>query len=485
MARQWFVPARPARREREAAPALLGATGAGGYAGVDPVDGDVGFRRAGVSRRELPSWTLEKARAYSVAAYRANPMARAIVDTFTSFAVGDSGVGWQASNQRVADVVSRWWEDPRNNLEALQPLLFRDHLLMGELAWELIVGPTSGAVRFSPIDTTRINDVRLLGGNPLWPDQLLIEMGDGTERALQVMHVDDVSGLRTGDVLWQPSWRALVTDRRGVPFMAPVIDHLEAYDMVLSNLVDRTALARYASMGAEIDGDQGAVDEWVKARGGLHFPPSGTIEAHNKRVRFYEMKATVGSFEDTNTAGTILTNVAGGAGLARTWLADPEGANRATSQTMAEPVRRRVGAVQNEWLAIMTQFARFAVDRAVAAGRLPSLVKATDTIGGTAAMLPASQTVRVTGPAIAAADAQVTATVLMNLSTALQQLVDTNILTPEAAAIAAEKGWEQFVGRPLTSDLMSRKGGPTTEALAEEAEAAEKAGAAGMRLRLA
>src|SRR5437016_5843546 len=117
--RPWFAPPpRPARaiesapaspapvRAVEASPEVLVATGARpGWYGRDPIDGDVGYRPAGAVSREAPWWTLERARAYSVAAYRSNPMATAIIDTYTAFCVGDSGLKIQATNPEVAAVV--------------------------------------------------------------------------------------------------------------------------------------------------------------------------------------------------------------------------------------------------------------------------------------------------------------------------------------------------------------------------------------------
>ena len=120
--------------------------------------------------------------------------------------------------------------------------------------------------------------------------------------------------------------------------------------------------------------------------------------------------------------------------------------------SMAEPVRRRVGGVQNEWLQIQTEHVRFAVDRAVEVGRLPRMVPKTD-LDGRTVMVPPSQLVRVSGPKIAAADAQITATVMMNLATAITSMVDSKVLTQEAGAIAVQKAWEQFVGRPFPPGL--------------------------------
>lgn len=445
--RNWLFGA----RQVETTPAQVAAAGAAGGYGIDPVDGDRGYVPVnGGGPREQPWYTLERARIFSITSYRSNPMARAIIDTYTSFVVGDTGVKIESEHPEVLAVAESWWTDPKNKLDSLQSLLCRDWLLQGELVWELMVGELTGVVRYSPIDPGRIKRVNLDRGNPLWHKELELT---GVDEPRQIVTLDDVTGLRSGDVAFFPSWRALITDRRGSPFLTPVIDDLSAYAQVLSNLVDRTALARYVVFDVEIDGDQDDVDAWVANRGGKHLPPSGSIEAHNQSVKWTPMKVDTGSFEDTNTATGVLTNVAGGAGLAKTWLAEPDGANRATSLSMAEPVRRRVNGVQQDWLVgIMTECARFAIDQAVKVGRLPREIVTKDAAGNDVS-LPPSKLVRVVGPEIAAADAQFNAQVLLNLSTGLDNLVKAGALSKDAAAVAARKAWEQFVGNPMPKGL--------------------------------
>jgi hypothetical protein len=403
-------------------------------------------------------------------------MARAIIDTYVAFGVGDSGVSLLCQDPLVRQVVDAWWKDPKNRFEGLQSAMMRDWMLMGEACYEYLVGPATGMVRWSPIDTAAILSVDLDRGNPLWPKAINLRSGIGLS-SLTIAQVDDVSGLRAGQVGFFPSWKALLTDRRGQPFLSPIVDDLDSYGMVMSNLIDRTAIARYLVWDVTVQGGQTEVDAFVSARGGQHAPQSGSVEVHNEGVSWNAQTADTGSFEDTNTLGSILTNVAGGAGLARTWLADSEGANRATSLSMAEPVRRRVGGVQQEWLGILTEMARFAVDRAVAAGRLPAFVASTN-IAGDPIQVRAAETVTVTGPEIAAADSQVTAAVFLNLSQALDHMVATGVLSLEASALAAQKAWEQFVGQPLRPDLaVKAKGDPATaaEALAEEIDSASNA----------
>lgn len=465
--RQFFA---PPRRLVEATDQQLIATGAiGGWGGVDPVDGDVGWRPAGSKGlREVPWWTAEKARIYATAYYRSNPMARAVIDTFTSFCVGDVGVTYTVTNADVQKIVDECWNDPKNVLGIRQAMHLRSHLLMGETLWEMMTGAVSGVVRYCPIDPGRIGRVDNEAGNPLWPSKVWLDVSIGSDGGtpLNVVQVDDETGLRTGDAIFWTSFKALDTDVRGYSFLAPIADQLDSYDVVLSNLVDRTALARYLVWDVTVQGGQSEVDNFVAARGGLHVPRSGSIEVHNDAVTWESKTVSTGAEQDSVAAQSVLTQIAGGSGLSKHWLAEPEGANRATSHTMAEPVRRRVAGVQQVWIGYQQELVRYVVDRAVAAGRLPRMVEATDPKTGQISEIPASQTVTVQGPEIAAADAQITATVLMNISTALQQMVEAGVLSQEASRVAAKKAWQDYMGIPYTADLDSPEANPDDVATA-------------------
>lgn len=480
MGRHWLF---PPGRSSEASPREIAVSGAsGGGWGTDPLDGDTGYTRMGVSRREVPTSTTERARVSSIAAYRINPMARAIIDTYVSFAVGDSGVAVVCSDPQVRKVIDAWWADPRNGFARLQPAMVRDWMLQGEFIPEYLVGPATGVCRWSPIDPSQVISVDLDRGNALWPRTLQVRNAAGGTDPIDIAQVNDMSGLRTGRAGFFPGWKALLSDRRGQPFLSPIIDDLDAYGRVLSNLIDRTALARYMVWDVTVNGDQGDVDQFISQRKGTHAPPSGSVEVHNQGVTWKPQTAETGSAEDSVTLGSILTNVAGGAGLAKTWLAEAEGANRATSLSMAEPVRRRVGGVQQEWLSVMTEMARFAVDRAIAAGRLPNFVETTNA-AGELVEISAADTVTITGPEIAAADSQVTAAVLLNLSQALDHMVANGVLTQPAAALAAQKAWEQFVGQPFNPNLAARPSpGGAVDDIAEEID---KSKTEGQLIRLA
>jgi len=479
-----------ARRVVEATPQQVAISGGGlGSYNPDPIDGDRNYRKAGSNfRRDVPPWTREKARDYAVTAYRMNPMARAIVDTITSFCVGDSGVAPVVTDPKVREVVEEFWNDPANRLGFIQEISLRSQLLVGEKLYELMVGEDTGVVRFMPIEPAAIKDVLCYRGNPLWPDKVLLPpRGDSDDDSeLLVARVRDESsgGLMDGNAMFWAPWRAVDTEYRGMPYIDSILDVLDSYDQVLSNLIDRTAIARYFVVDVEVEGGQEEVDEYIRARGGTHIPPSGSMEVHNSSVKFSPFNVPSGAAEDTQTNGAVLTSVASGSGLARHWLADPEDANRATSLTMAEPVRRRVGGVQRVWLAQMTELCRFAVDRAVAAKRLDPLVTVSDPRTGEEREMPASSTVVVTGPEIAAADSQLAAQVMLNLSTGLKQMVEFQIMSPEAARYAARKAWEDYMGVPYRAELDSPEANPDDVATAVD-DAGGGAGDALRKLKLA
>lgn len=443
----WLRP----KRMSEGLADSLGASGAAGY-GYDAIDEDLNYRRAGQGRREVPAFTVEKARTLSVHGYRTNPMARAIIDTYTSFAVGDVGVSLACTVPEVRAVAEKFWNDPANACEQNQELLLRSHMLLGETALELMVGQTSGSVRYAYITPEAVESVACRHGNPLWPERVAVAQSSGQSLWFDLVQIDDLSGLRAGDALFWADWRSVATDRRGFPFLAPVLDWLDAYDQILWNLIDRTALARFMVFDVTVNGSQKDVDDFIKARGGTHAPRSGSVEVHNDKVTWATKNADAGANEDKQTAGAAMTNLAAGAGLAKTWLAEPEDANRATSLTMAEPVRRRVGGVQKAWLGHQTELVRFQVDQAVRFGRLPRQVSIVNERGDEELVNPAD-TVRVVGPEIAASDAKVNAEILVNLSQSLGQLREIGALSPAACRLAARKAWESYTGVPYSHEF--------------------------------
>ena len=137
--------------------------------------------------------------------------------------------------------------------------------------------------------------------------------------------------------------------------------------------------------------------------------------------------------------------------LGKTWLAEPDGANRATSLSMAEPVRRRVGWVQR-MAAHMTELCATSSTRASWPSLPPTVT--IPVIGGSDGKqeVTVSLPVTVRGPEVAASDSDVTAGVLVQLSQSMVASWPQGLSTG-CPKLATKKAWEQFVGIPYTADL--------------------------------
>jgi hypothetical protein len=134
-------------------------SGASGAYGYDPIDGDFGWQSMGgqLGSRPVPGFTLERARAQSVSAYRSNPMGRAIIDTYTAFCVGDTGVRPESSDPAVHRVLTDFWDDPLVDLGAIQERLLRSHMLYGE-----VCSRRSRVICSAPCGSSRLMRRRLL-----------------------------------------------------------------------------------------------------------------------------------------------------------------------------------------------------------------------------------------------------------------------------------------------------------------------------------
>jgi hypothetical protein len=124
------------------------------------------------------------------------PDGRAIIDTYTSFCVGDSGLTLHCTNDDVRVVAEEFWNDPANCLGD-QDIMLRSHLLNGESAYEMMTGEFSGVVRRSVIDPLVITGVTLRPRQPALAGAAHHRNGGADTRELDVIQVDDLTGLRT------------------------------------------------------------------------------------------------------------------------------------------------------------------------------------------------------------------------------------------------------------------------------------------------
>src|SRR5690349_1432829 len=91
-------------------------------------------------------------------AYRANPLAFAIIELTTSFVLGE-GITVSANNRRVQQIIDRFWYNPENHMEERIYNLCTELSLYGEQFIHYFVNQYSGDVVIRQIDPSLIDEI--------------------------------------------------------------------------------------------------------------------------------------------------------------------------------------------------------------------------------------------------------------------------------------------------------------------------------------
>src|SRR5689334_15963108 len=95
------------------------------------------------SKRDLQDFTHDRAMEVVWALYQQNPLAHRVTEINRDYIVGD-GITWTAQNPRVAKVVTGFWDDDVNRMEANLPGFALAAGLFGELCLRVMQGEGSG-----------------------------------------------------------------------------------------------------------------------------------------------------------------------------------------------------------------------------------------------------------------------------------------------------------------------------------------------------
>lgn len=396
-----------------------------------PNEDDTGWRTAGLTRRDLDGAVLERAMELSVWLYRRNPLASRIVKIHTAYMAG-TGFGVEAANPDVAAVVDEFWHAPRNRLDRHHRGFARDFILFGEGHHPLAADDT-GNVTVGVIDPINVEAVNRNTMNNLIIDSIRLKRnvvgGDPTN--IPVLRADadpfsETAGLLVGDVAtWL--YDRIGAASRGVPYLLPSLDWLDAYDQVLWELLERTKATRAYFWDVMVTGDATDVDK-AKAVWGTTPPRSGSVRFRTDAMAVTATQPSIGAYEDANTARLILRHISAGAGVAPHWLGDPEDANRSTAESMDQPVLMSIQDLQTLWRSNMLELVQAAVDRKVAAGMLPRTVERYNDRGQpTGEQIPARDAVDIVVPAITDDDVVAAAGALAQVALAIQALEATTV----------------------------------------------------------
>ena len=455
-------------RAVQASPALNDAF-AEAYGGYDP-DAGLGAAQGGSqfyrglldSGRDLPSYDWQ--RVVQTAYYLAdnNPLGKRIVNIWKNYTIG-SGLSFavhgdeDASTEPITKRLDSFWDDPHNKMRLKLPMRMRALSITGEQCWPVAVDD-KGGVRLGYVDPAAIQRVVKDPHNGERDAAVVLEGKDaeGNAIVLKVVVIEgDPSsqnfGRRVG--LVQPGeafafpkvglagnelagtyagacffWRvnSLPNAERGRSDLMAAINFMDAYEQMLMNDVDRTILQKSFVWDIELMGaGDPQIAEWKKKH--PNPPKPGTQLVHNESEKWLAITPDLHMQDAAAGADLILSYVATGTEMPKTWLNGLMDANRATASEMPEPTYMALEERQTFVQDMLTEVLAFVLDQAELAGQLPRR----------AGVTPEAWPVTVEMPELVRKDMAPAATALGSVVTAMAAAIEANVLDEEVAQEAA------------------------------------------------
>lgn len=360
--------------------------------------GSAYFRRLTQSPSDLPAVTHERMQSIALTLYDKNPLAKRCLELVKDFVIGE-GIEPSSKDENVQAVIARFWDDGQNAMPARVHTFALELGLWGEQAFAVFVNERSGSVRLVSIDPRTIKSVIPDPENPDLPIAISLLAETGAEaRYLRIIHEDDDGrlvgaapgeSLKLGDQTYAYySPPGLVPDQgtrlvgcffwavnkvqgatRGRSDLLPIADFLDLYDRLIFDEAERMSFLRAFVYDVTVKGAQ-AADLLAKA---ANEPPPkpGSVKYHNESEEWKAVSPSLNAQDGATTADLILSLIATGAGLPKTWLNGIMDVNRASATSMDEPSLKRLRARQQVVIAAVERMVRFALDQAEIAGALP------------------------------------------------------------------------------------------------------------------
>ena len=426
--------------------------------------GSLYFRRLSTTNRDLKP--MQHERMLEIAYYLAdfNPLARRVLELTRDFVVGEgvtvvSQAKDEAEKRAQQDVIDRFWTDPVNRWDLKLPDKVFELALAGNQCWPVVPNPISGHVRLGYIDPAEITAVITAPNDATQAAAVECRKPGATteKRYFRVVHVDEDPQSPTFGRLIGP--REGETLRKGdeqVPYegscfffainkvsnatlgrsdLLPLADWIDAHDQVLFGEVDRLILMKSFIWDITFDGmSEEAIEERLKKMGA---PKPGTVRGHNDKVHWEAVTPDLKQADAKIGADMLLSEVAMGAGVPKTWIAGTMDVNRATAAELGEPAFKRLTARQKYIRYMIELIVTYVLDQAEAAA-IPNVAR---TMNG---VYPEPWPIAVQAPEMRSKDLKTSADTLMAAATALQGLIAGNLLDEETGQELVATLVEQF-----------------------------------------
>jgi hypothetical protein len=360
------------------------------------------WRRLTQSPADLSPLTQSRMQDLALHLYDRNPLGKRILELTKDFVVGE-GIEVDSSDEAVKEEIDRFWSDGQNDMPARCHAITMELGLYGEQGLTAFVNESSGAVRVTSIDPRNIKSVIPAPGNPDIAFAICIQGSVGQDdRYLKVIREDDdptsatygeLIGATPGETFklgertvefYQPpglpggsrlagccfvAVNKVQAALRGRSDLLPIADFLDLYDRLVFDEAERMSFLRAFVWDVTVKGNADAADlQRRAAEAGV--PPPGSVKFHNESEIWQAISPSLGAQDSQTTADLILSLIATGAGLPKTWLSGTLDVNRATAQELDQPAIKHLGTRQEVVITFLRRVVRFALDTAARAGAI-------------------------------------------------------------------------------------------------------------------
>ena len=355
------------------------------------------FRRITQSPADLSPLIQTRMQELALYLYDKNPLAKRCLELIRDAVVGN-GFSVESKDTAAQEVIDRFWKDGVNDMSTRIHDGVLELGLYGELAILVFVNERSGHVRCVTVDPRTIEAAITKPGSPDVTLAIKIAGPTGTEeRYVKVINENDsgmMIGAAPGETLTpgkgrvpvpyytpeglDPSTRlvgcffeAINKTRaatRGRSDLLSVMDFVDMYDRLVFDEAERMSFLRAFVYDVEVKGADAG--ELLKKAMNEPPPKPGSVKYHNENERWTAVTPQLGAQDGATTADLILSLIATGVGVPKTWLNGSMDVNKAMAYAMDDPAIRRLKARQNRVIMMIRRIVRFVLDQAEMAGAL-------------------------------------------------------------------------------------------------------------------
>ena len=406
--------------------------------GVTIDEDEDGWRKlTGNSKRDLSPLTQSRMQELALYLWESNLLANRIIELPIAFLLAE-GVKLVAQDEIVQEWLDRFWDDPINAMDLKLVKKVRELSLFGEQCWPTFVNEVNGHVRLGYLDPALIETV--------------VTDPDNGEQPIGIVTVKDKKGqARRYRVIVNGSEEALFTRRtrairetfddgecfyftindlsngkRGRSDLLAQIDWLDGYEQYLFGELDRAQFMRAFIWDVTL---KNATAEDVKKRAKeIVPPPPGSTRVHNDSEEWSAVTPDLKTQDSAENARLFRNHIMGGASQPEHWYGGGGDVNRATAAEMGDPTFKMFTMRQKYIGYILQCVAKYQIRQRELA-----------TTGSEPDLSEDIYQVAVQWPEMVSSDISKYATALSQVTIAVGQAIDRDLLTYERGLQIIEK----------------------------------------------